>query len=114
MSEQDCIFCKITNGQIESEMLYRNDNIFVIRDINPKAPVHLLIIPSQHITSLVSSGAHQTSNFGQMLVVAEKMARKERVEVSGYRLILNQGRDSGQDLVHIHLHLLGGHRLTSM
>ena len=114
MTEQDCIFCKITNGQIESEMLYRDDNIFVIRDINPTARVHLLIIPKQHITSLVSGGSNQTSNFGRMLVVAEKMARKERVEVSGYRLILNQGPDSGQALAHIHLHLLGGHRLSLM
>lgn len=114
MIKQDCIFCKISNGQIESEIIYRDRNVFVIKDINPKAPVHLLIIPLQHITSLVSGSAYQTSDFGQMLVAAAKMARKEKVEDSGYRLILNQGPDSGQDLLHIHLHLLGGHRLASM
>ena len=114
MTNQDCVFCKISNGQIESEIIYRDSNVFVIKDINPKAPVHLLIIPLQHITGLVSDSSNQTSNFGQMLVVAEKMARKEKVQASGYRLILNQGPDSGQDFVHIHLHLLGGHRLASM
>ncbi len=95
-------------------MPYRDDRVFVIKDILPKAPVHLLIIPIEHMVSLASLDSNQVSMLGHMYVVAEEMARREGVTQSGYRLIVNQGPDSAQEVAHIHMHLLGGKRLVAM
>ncbi len=94
--------------------IYRDDQVFVLRDINPKAPVHLLIIPNLHLASLAYIGPGQVPMMGHMYVVAEEMARREGVTLSGYRLSLNQGDDSGQEVEHLHMHLLGGRKLGVM
>ena len=94
--------------------IYRDERVFVLRDINPKAPVHLLIIPNTHLASLAYVGPGQVPIMGHMFVVAEEMARREGVTLSGYRLSLNQGQDSGQEIEHLHLHLLAGERLGAM
>jgi len=94
--------------------IYRDDQVFVVKDINPKAPVHLLIIPNMHIASLAYVGPGQVPIMGHMFVVAEEIARREGVTLSGYRLVLNQGEDSGQEIVHPHMHLLGGKKLGAM
>jgi histidine triad (HIT) family protein len=114
MAEKECIFCRIAQGEVESKILYRDDHVFVVRDIRPKAPVHLLIIPLRHIGGLGNVGSGQVPTLGQMFIVAEEMARREGVTLSGYRLILNQGPDSGQEVAHIHMHLLAGRRLSTM
>ena len=114
MTEQDCIFCKIARGDIQSQILYQDDQVFVIRDIHPKAPVHLLIIPLGHITDLASEDPDRTATLGQMFVVGREMAQQEGVTQGGYRLTLNQGSDAGQVIAHVHLHLLGGRRLAAM
>ncbi len=111
MPTEDCIFCKIPRGEIDSEILYRDDRVYVIKDIHPIAPVHLLIIPLQHLVSLAYVGSRQAAVMGHMFTVAEEMARRQEVTVSGYRLIVNQGPDSGQSVVHIHMNLIGGRRL---
>ena len=112
--EQDCIFCKIRDGEIPSDVLYRDDSCFVIRDIAPKAPVHLLVIPTAHFTFLsnLDSGFH--SALGAMFEAAHAMAGREGVDASGYRLIINQGADAGQMIDHLHLHVLGGRALGGM
>ena len=112
--EQVCIFCKIRDGEIPSDVLYRDDSCFVIRDIAPKAPVHLLVIPTEHFTFLshLDSGFHAT--LGAMLEAAHMMAAREGVDQSGYRLIINQGANSGQMIDHLHLHVLGGRPLGEM
>ena len=113
MTTPDCIFCRIpreSNGQV----LYRDERIYVIKDIKPKAPTHLLIIPLAHMASLAYVGERQETSLGHMYMVAEEMARREAVTISGYRLVINQGPDSGQEIAHIHMHLLAGKKLAAM
>ena len=111
---QDCIFCKIGSGAIESDILYRGDDCFVIRDIAPKAPVHLLVIPNRHFTYLKSLTPDDHSMIGGLFQAAKEAARAEGLEDNGYRLVINQGSDSGQEVPHLHLHVLGGRRLGRM
>ena len=114
MSTRDCIFCTMAQDSTHEAPIYRDERVFVLRDISPKAPVHLLIIPNAHLASLAYVGPGQVPMMGHLFVVAEEMARREGVTLSGYRLALNQGPDSGQEIEHLHLHLLGGHKLGIM
>lgn len=110
----DCIFCKIGTGDIPSTMLHKDEQVYVIADINPKATTHLLIIPLEHVGALTDDAAGRDSVLGRMVKVASEMAKREGVHASGYRLIINQGPDSGQEVPHLHLHLLAGRRLGAM
>ena len=110
----DCIFCMILSGELESDVLYRDDDCFVIHDIAPKAPVHLLIIPNQHFTYLTGLTPSFFPVLGSMFRVAQEMAGRESVRESGYRLIINQGDDAEQHVPHLHLHLMAGRRLAEM
>ena len=114
MSTSQCVFCGMARDSAHESPIYRDDQVFVVRDINPKASVHLLIIPNLHLASLAYIGPGQLPIMGHLFVVAEEMARREGVTLSGYRLVLNQGQDSGQEIEHLHLHLLGGQRLGAM
>ena len=109
--DEFCVFCKIRDGESPGEFLHRDDRCFVIRDINPMAPVHLLVIPLEHFALLseVESGLDET--MGAMFDAARSMAGAEGVAESGYRLIINQGHDGGQEVHHLHLHVIGGRRL---
>ena len=111
---QDCMFCSIGNGDIPSDILYRDDHCFVVRDIAPKAKVHLLIIPNEHFTYLKGLTPEHDSMLGAMFRAAESMARREGVDGSGYRLTVNQGDDAGQQVPHLHLHVLGGNPMGGM
>ena len=111
---EDCIFCKINAGEIPSEILYRDDYCFVIRDIAPKAPVHLLVIPNDHFTYITNLTPERFAMVGSMFSAAAKVAQSEGIGESGYRLIINQGDDSGQEVPHLHLHMLGGRRLGAI
>ena len=111
---QDCIFCKIGGGQIDSEILYRDATCFVIRDIAPKAPTHLLVIPNEHFTYLAGLAPGHYPMIGGMLKVAHEMAAREGLLEGGYRLVINQGDDAGQQVDHLHLHVLGGRPLADM
>ncbi|MCI0439877.1 MAG: HIT domain-containing protein [Chloroflexi bacterium] len=111
---EDCVFCKIRDGQIRSDILFRDEHCFVIRDIAPKAPTHLLIIPNQHFTYLTGLTPGFLPAIGGMFMAAQEMAKREGVADTGYRLIINQGEYSGQVVPHLHLHLLGGRRLGGM
>ena len=108
---EDCIFCRIASGEIPSDILYRDDRAFVIRDINPRAPVHLLVMPVEHFTHLTNMSEETSALVGHLFFVAQRMARREGVDESGYRLAVNQRDDAGQDIDHLHVHLLGGRRL---
>ena len=114
MTTGNCIFCGMAGDPAHPAPIFRDDMVFVLRDINPKARVHLLIIPNQHLASLESVEAGQIPILGHMLLVAQDMAQREGVEQSGYRLALNQGPDSGQEIEHLHLHLLAGQKLGAM
>ena len=114
MSTSECIFCTMVQDPVHEAPIYRDEQVFVLKDINPKAPVHLLIIPNMHLPSLAYVGPGQVPVMGHLFVVAEEMARREGVTLSGYRLSLNQGQDSGQEIDHLHLHLLAGRKLSDM
>lgn len=112
--EQDCIFCKIAAGEIPADFVYRDDHVFVIRDIAPLAPVHLLVIPIRHVETLTSLTPDDNPMLAALLHAAQQSARLEGIAESGYRLIINQGRNAHQEVPHLHLHVLGGVRLRGM
>lgn len=110
--DPDCIFCKIIDGELPSDITYRDEKVIGFRDINPIAPVHLLIIPRQHIPSVRDLTDDDLPLLGHMTVVANQLAGNERIDDAGYRLIINCGEEAGQTVHHIHMHLLGGRTLT--
>jgi histidine triad (HIT) family protein len=107
----DCIFCRIIAGQLPSTPVYQDDLGYAFADINPKAPVHILIVPREHIGSLHEAGADKRALLGHLLWGAAEIARKKGLG-SGYRIVVNTGEDGGQTVDHLHLHLLGGRQLT--
>lgn len=107
----ECIFCKIVRRELEAEILHQDDWTIAIRDIRPQAPTHILVIPRKHIPSLDDASAEDQELLGRLLLRAQKMARAEKI-VSGYRLVINNGRSAGQSVFHIHLHVLGGRSLS--
>ena len=107
----DCIFCRIASGEIPSEIVYQDKEAFAIRDIHPQAPKHLLIMPRQHIPTLAEVSEGREALLGHLVAIANLLAKKEGVAGSGYRVVINSGPDSGQEVPHLHLHLLGGRRL---
>jgi histidine triad (HIT) family protein len=113
MSE-DCIFCKIAGGEIATDLLYSDDEVVAFRDINPKAPTHILVIPKDHIPSLNETTPEHKRLLGHMANVASALARSEKVDKSGFRLLINSGANAGQEVPHLHLHLLGGQKLASI
>ena len=114
MTEQDCIFCRIGRGDVPAEKVYDDGEAFAIRDINPKAKVHILVIPHAHVGALAGESAASAAAAAHCLEAAPGIAREHGVEESGYRLVANQGPDSGQEVPHFHLHILGGQRLGAM
>src|SRR6058998_1701415 len=111
---QDCIFCKIGAGLIPSTMLHKDSVCFAIRDIHPKAATHVLVIPQGHFTELTRMQATDETMVGHLFAVAAKIASQEGITSAGYRLIVNQGSDAGQEVAHLHVHLLGGRKLGAM
>lgn len=107
----DCIFCKIILGEIPSTQVYDDELVTAFRDINPAAPTHILIIPKRHIAAVNDLTVEDESLVGHMFTAARQIAIQEGVAESGYRLIINNGPDGGQEVFHLHLHLLGGHRM---
>ncbi len=108
----DCIFCKIAAGEMGTEFLYENDEIVAFRDLNPQAPSHILIIPKAHIAKVDDLNEKHETLAGKLILVAKKIAKNEGVSESGYRLVFNNGDDGGQEVPHLHLHLLGGRKLN--
>ena len=110
----DCIFCRIISGEIQSDILYQDEEVIAIRDINPQAPSHLLVLPKSHIASLAQLGADQKPLLVHLVHVANELAKKEGISDKGYRLVINSGAEAGQEVPHLHLHLLGGRPLGKM
>jgi histidine triad (HIT) family protein len=102
----DCVFCKIISGVIPAEYIYEDDEVVALADIHPKAPVHFLIVPKLHIESLASCNAEHEHLLGKMLLLAPKLAAEQGL--AGFRTVINTGRDGGQEIFHIHVHVLGG------
>ena len=105
-----CLFCRIARGEIPAKMIVNNKEIAAFRDISPQAPTHILIIPKKHIASL--DDANDPNLLGQMLAMAAALARQEGIAKTGYRSVINSGKDGGQSVDHLHIHLLGGRQMT--
>ncbi|MBE0698487.1 MAG: histidine triad nucleotide-binding protein [Anaerolineaceae bacterium] len=110
----NCIFCRIIAGQAPAEFVYQDDSVTAFFDQHPAAPVHLLITPNKHISSINQISENDAVLLGHMLVVARNLAEQKEINQNGYRLVINTGADAGQTIHHIHLHLLGGERLSGM
>lgn len=109
---QDCLFCKIISGKISADFVYRDDRLVAIRDINPQAPTHVLLMPRRHISSMAELGTADGDLMGHLILAAHQIARTEGLAERGYRLAVNYGEEGGQFVPHIHFHLLGGRQLT--
>jgi len=108
MEKEDCIFCKIVNKEIPADLLYEDDQVIVFKDINPLAPVHLLLVPKKHIRSINDLEDPDKTVIVDLIMTAKEMAAKMSVDKSGYRLFFNVEKGGGQEVFHLHLHLIGG------
>ena len=108
----DCLFCKIAAGEIPSTKVYEDELVYAFRDIEPQAPMHVLIIPKEHITSANDLNDKNVSIVGHIFAVAAKIAKAEGVDKGGYRIVNNCGEDGGQTVKHLHFHMLGGRSLA--
>lgn len=108
---EDCLFCKIIKGEIPSTKVYEDDEILAFKDINPLAPVHILVIPKKHISSLVDLKLEDEKVVGKIYTVINKIAKQENISEKGFRVVVNCGEDGGQAVKHLHFHILGGKKL---
>ena len=108
----DCLFCKMISGEIPCDIVYENESVFAFRDIDPKAPTHILLIPRKHIRSINELGEPEQNLAGELLLTAKKIAKDEGIDESGFRTILNTNSDGGQTVFHIHMHILGGRKMA--
>jgi histidine triad (HIT) family protein len=107
---RSCIFCRIGRGEVPAQMVVNNKDVAAFKDLNPQAPVHILIIPKKHVASL--DDANDSDLLGRMMSLAAAIARQEGIAKSGYRVVINTGKDGGQSVDHLHIHLLGGRALA--
>lgn len=108
---EDCIFCKILSKEIPSQIVFEDEEIFAFKDINPVAPVHILVIPKEHIKSVNELEEKHESLIGKIFLLIKKLASEYEVAQSGYRVVTNVGSDGGQEVGHLHFHLIGGKEL---
>ncbi len=109
-----CIFCKIIQGQIPSEIVYEDDNVVAFRDINPQARIHIVIVPRKHINPMNEINEGQAKIFSDIFLAAKKIAVQQKIGQRGFRMIVNVGPDAGQEIEHLHFHLLGGEKLGKL
>jgi histidine triad (HIT) family protein len=108
----ECIFCRIVAGEIPAQIVGAADSWLAFRDVDPKAPHHILVIPRRHIASLTELTSEDAATMGEIVVGASRIAAEQGMSPGGYRLVVNAGRDGGQSVDHIHFHLLGGRHMT--
>jgi histidine triad (HIT) family protein len=108
----DCLFCGIVEEKVPANIVYRDDSVVAFRDITPRAPVHILIIPRKHIVSVLDIDPDDGALIGQIFQVAARLAREHGIAESGFRVVVNAGPDAGQSVFHMHYHLLGGRQMS--
>ncbi len=108
---EDCVFCKIIKGEIPTEKVYETEEILAFKDIHPAAPIHILVVPKKHISMLTDLKPEDEALIGKIYTTINKIAEQEGFKEQGYRVIANCGKDSGQEVMHIHFHVLGGKKL---
>jgi len=111
MYEKNCPFCSITSGNSHQILLYQDNLVTAFKDIHPITPVHILVVPNRHVESLNDIAMEDEALLGHMITVAKGLAKENRIDRSGYRLVINAGPDSGQSVFHLHLHLIGGRHM---
>jgi len=109
----DCIFCKIARGEIPSKKVYEDDDVYAFHDINPVAPVHFMLIPKLHLVSLMEVDESHVALLGKMLVLAPKLAKEQGLD-AGFRTVINSGKGGGQEVFHLHVHVIGGGNIPPM
>lgn len=112
MSEQSCLFCKIIAGDIQGEVIFNDDRCVVLRDINPQAPLHALVIPREHLDSLDDASQRDEALLGHLLRVGARVANEQGHDEGGYRTVINTGAGAGQSVFHLHIHVLAGRPLS--
>ena len=112
MHDPNCLFCRIVAGEIPADVVHETERTLAFRDIAPKAPVHVLVIPKEHVVSLGAAGDDDGPLFGELMLAARDVAAKEGLSDAGFRTVLNTGPDGGQEVMHVHAHVLGGRALT--
>ncbi len=110
-TQTDCLFCKIVAGEVRGDVVYRDEQATAFRDINPQMPVHVLVVPNRHISNTEELEPQHDQVVGALIRTAREVARQEGVAESGYRLVVNTGRDALNSVPHLHVHLLGGRRM---
>lgn len=108
----DCLFCSIAAGDIPSETVLETDDVVAFRDVNPQAPVHVLVVPRRHVADLHSLDVPDDALLGELVRVAQRVAEQEGIAAGGYRVVANVGPDAGMSVPHLHLHVLGGRRMS--
>lgn len=104
----DCLFCSIVEGEVDSEIIYADDQVVAFHDVNPQAPVHFLVIPRRHVANMNGVQSEDEELIGHLVQVASELAEQEEIADSGYRLVVNNGDDACQEVQHMHVHVLGG------
>jgi histidine triad (HIT) family protein len=112
MAEKDCLFCRIVGGDLPADIVYEDDSLIAFRDINAKAPTHILLIPRRHIATMNDLQEGDTTLTGELFLAAAKIAADEGLAEDGYRVVMNCNEAAGQSVFHIHLHLMGGRTMT--
>ena len=112
MSEQSCLFCRMIAGEVPADLLHQDDVCVVIRDINPQAPTHVLVIPREHMESLNEASVRDETLLGHLLRVGARIANDEGHAEDGYRTVINTGTGAGQSVFHLHVHVLGGRPMS--
>jgi histidine triad (HIT) family protein len=109
----DCVFCKISRGEIPSKKVYDDDEVYAFHDIHPVAPVHFMLIPKLHVASLVEADASHAALLGKMLLLAPRLAKEQGLD-NGFRTVINTGKGGGQEVFHLHIHVIGGGHIPPM
>ncbi|MBT3797034.1 MAG: histidine triad nucleotide-binding protein [Candidatus Marinimicrobia bacterium] len=107
----NCLFCKIINGEITATKIYENEHIIAFNDIDPKAPIHILVIPKKHIRSINELNSSDINLAGEIILAAKKIAKDQGVDSKGFRVVFNTNDDGGQTVYHIHMHIMGGRQM---
>ena len=113
-TDPNCIFCQIVAEKLPANVLYRDEHVVAFQDIQPVAPMHIIVIPTEHVEFIVDYDESQAALIGRLALAASQIADRGALDASGYRLVINQGPDAGQSVDHLHMHLLGGEQLGGM
>jgi len=107
-----CIFCKIIKGEIKTPFVYEDDSVVAFNDIKPQAPIHIIIMPRQHVDTVQNLNGSKIDIAGRLISAASIIAKRKKIDISGYRLVINCNKDAGQEIFHLHIHLLGGRKFA--